>query len=75
MICIGSANNSEGWMTAQVFIKLSAKLAAEQVDSDGLAETLESRNDPNVSKSVRRALKKLRNHSEISSGNRTSKTM
>ncbi len=44
LFCAGfnNANSIEGWMTAQVFIKLSSKLAAEQGVVGGLDGSLDS---------------------------------
>jgi hypothetical protein len=39
---LDNANNIQGWMTAQVFLKLSSKLAAEQGVVDGIDGTVDS---------------------------------
>lgn len=40
---IASSNDSLGWMTAEIFLKLSVKLAAEQGIIDGSEEELQTK--------------------------------
>jgi len=53
----------EGWMTAQVFLKLSSKLAAEQGMVDGLDGTVDSEYD--TSSNVINSEDAVSNHSHI----------
>jgi poly(A)-specific ribonuclease len=76
-IYIDMANNFSGWMTAQVFVKLSAKLAAEQRGTDSSEEELETKSKASydlpstqgatqkyhLSKGVRQALRMVSNRS------------